>query len=73
MLATGTVKWFNDVEGSGIITPDDGGEDLFAHFKNIQGDGFEALCRGQKVEFRVAHNPQGLHADFIRPIQDLLT
>lgn len=67
-MATGTVKWFNDADGSGIITPDNGGEDLFAHFKNIQGDGFGTLHEGQKVEFQVAHGPKGLHADLIRPV-----
>ncbi|HUP93106.1 MAG TPA: cold-shock protein, partial [Solimonas sp.] len=48
-VSTGTVKWFNDAKGFGFITPTGGGEDLFAHFKEVQGSGFKTLVEGQKV------------------------
>jgi len=67
-VETGTVKWFNDAKGFGFITPSNGGEDLFAHFKEIQGTGFRTLKEGQKVEFLVKRGPKGLQASQIRPL-----
>src|ERR1044072_4873515 len=58
-MPTGTVKWFNDAKGYGFITPDDGGEDLFAHFSAIQMNGFKTLKEGQKVSFEVHQEPKG--------------
>jgi CspA family cold shock protein len=65
-MATGTVKWFNEAKGFGFITPEDGGEDLFAHFKEIQGTGFKTLKEGQRVEFSATRGPKGMQATQIR-------
>jgi CspA family cold shock protein len=67
-MATGTVKWFNDAKGFGFITPDGGGEDLFAHFSAIQGSGFKSLKEGQKVEFEVTQGQKGKQASNIKPL-----
>ena len=67
-MATGTVKWFNDAKGFGFITPDQGGEDLFAHFSAIQGNGFKTLKEGQKVTIDVTTGQKGQQAGNIFPV-----
>ena len=64
-MSTGTVKWFNDAKGFGFITPDDGSEDLFAHFSSITGDGYKSLKEGQRVTFEVTDGPKGKQASNI--------
>ena len=66
-MATGKVKWFNDAKGFGFITPDDGGEDVFAHFSAIQTSGFKSLKEGQAVTFDVTQGPKGKQASNIVP------
>lgn len=65
---TGTVKWFNETKGFGFIAPDEGGSDLFAHFKDIQSTGFKTLAENQRVSFERAPSPKGDKASNIRPI-----
>ena len=65
-MATGTVKWFSNTKGYGFISPDEGGEDVFAHFSAITMDGYKTLKEGQKVEFEIANGPKGLQATNIR-------
>jgi CspA family cold shock protein len=65
-MATGTVKWFNDAKGFGFITPEGGGNDLFAHFSAIQGSGFKTLKEAQRVSFDITTGPKGQQASNIR-------
>lgn len=64
---TGTVKWFNETKGFGFIAQDSG-PDIFAHFSQIQGDGFKTLAEGQKVEFTVTDGAKGPQAENITKI-----
>ena len=61
-MAQGTVKWFNGEKGFGFIAPDNGGEDLFVHYKSIQGRGFRTLDEAQRVEFDVEQGAKGPQA-----------
>ncbi|WP_066017351.1 MULTISPECIES: cold-shock protein [Endozoicomonas] len=65
---TGTVKWFNEEKGFGFIAQENGGPDVFAHFRQIIGDGFKTLTEGQRVEFKVTQGQKGPQAEDIRPL-----
>ncbi len=65
-MVTGTVKWFNDAKGFGFITPDNGGADVFAHFSQIQAEGFKSLQEGQQVIFEIQPSDKGSQATNIQ-------
>jgi CspA family cold shock protein len=67
-MQTGTVKWFNDTKGFGFITPESGGPDLFAHFKDIQSSGFKTLAEGQRVSYERSVGEKGEKAGNIQVI-----
>jgi CspA family cold shock protein len=64
-MAVGKVKWFNNAKGFGFIVPEDGGEDIFAHYSTIKMDGYRSLKAGQEVTYEVQQGPKGLHAENI--------
>ena len=58
---TGKVKWFNSEKGYGFITTEEG-NDIFAHFSQIQKDGFKTLEEGEAVTFDVVDGDKGPQA-----------
>ncbi|NHC13656.1 MULTISPECIES: cold-shock protein [Motilibacter] len=66
-MAQGTVKWFRDDKGYGFIEQD-GGPDLFVHFRAIQGNGFKTLAEGQRVEFDTEQGQKGPQAVNVRVV-----
>ncbi len=64
---TGTVKWFNSEKGFGFITTEEG-NDVFAHFSQIQKEGYKSLEEGQKVSFEIIEGQKGPQAGNIEVI-----
>ena len=64
-LVNGTVKWFNSEKGFGFIEPEDGGKDLFVHYRQINSNGYDrvSLSDNQKVTFEVAQGEKGPQAE----------
>ena len=58
----GVVKWFNEEKGFGFLTQDNGGADVFVHFRAIASEGFKTLKEGQPVSFEVEQGQKGLQA-----------
>ena len=46
----GTVKWFNNSKGFGFIQRDKGDE-VFVHFKSINGTGYKSLEEGTLPDY----------------------
>ena len=63
----GTVKWFDNAKGYGfIISPS--GEDVFVHYRVIDGEGYRSLSEGQEVEFVAVHGEKGWQASEVFPL-----
>ena len=64
-MLKGTVKWFNNAKGFGFIIPDEGGDDVFAHYSAISMSGYKTLKPGQKVSYTAEE-----HAIEIKPEEE---
>jgi CspA family cold shock protein len=64
----GTVKWFNAGKGFGFIQREKG-DDVFVHFKSINGEGYRSLSEGQRVEFNVTQGAKGAQAEDVTVIE----
>tara|TARA_Y100000310_G_C20219192_1_gene594966 strand:+ start:395 stop:604 length:210 start_codon:yes stop_codon:yes gene_type:complete len=65
---TGTVKWFNEEKGYGFLTQENGGKDVFVHFRAISGEGFRTLKEGQPVSFEIEEGQKGPQAANVTPV-----
>lgn len=66
---TGHVKWFNEKKGFGFIV-NESGEDVFVHYKDIQGDGFKTLHENDSVTFIIDKGPKGYKAQNVEVVTE---
>lgn len=62
----GVVKFFNERKNYGFIEPEEGGEDLFVHRSDLEGDSLE---KGDEVEFDSEEAEKGPRAINVKKIE----
>lgn len=65
-MVKGKVKWFNNSKGFGFIIPDSGSDDVFAHYSQIQVEGYKSLKPDDLVEFEIIDGKNGKQAQNIQ-------
>ncbi len=61
-MPCGTVKWYNECQGRGLIIPDLGKGEVMFVCSEVTGDGFRVLEAGQRVWFDVGETSRGREA-----------
>lgn len=64
-MQTGVVKRFNKIKGYGFIAPDNGGNEIFVHFSQIQTAGYKELKEGQRVRYTLENGERGEFASHV--------
>ncbi len=67
-MAFGIVKWFNNHKGFGFIESSEIGQDVFAHFSQVDMEGFKTLQQGASVMYEPIQGPRGWMAKNIKVI-----
>ena len=69
-LVNGTVKWFNDEKGYGFIEQENGGADVFVHFRQVNNPqgGRVSLADGQSVTFEIGQGQKGPQAENVTAV-----
>lgn len=67
-MTQGKVKWFNNAKGFGFVVPEGTSDDVFAHFSQINMDGFKTLKTGQAVKFDLVKSDKGFQAQNIQSL-----
>ena len=67
-MAFGIVKWFNNHKGFGFIESSEIGQDVFAHFSEVEMIGFKTLQQGASVVCEPMEGPRGWMAKKIKVI-----
>lgn len=58
IMATGTVKFFNEAKGFGFITPSNGGKEVFVHSSGL----IDQIREGDTVSYEVEEGRKGPNA-----------
>ncbi|MGY5101216.1 MULTISPECIES: cold-shock protein [unclassified Streptomyces] len=58
-MATGTVKWFDAEKGFGLISPDDGGPDVYAHRSAVNTGGLGVFGENVRVDYHLIVGVRG--------------
>lgn len=58
-MHTGTVLRFNKIKGYGFIKPDEGDNEVFVHFSQVEMAGYKELKEGQRIRYELERGERG--------------